>query len=77
MLIRYSVENFLSFNQRVVFSMIPGRGSLKNEHRSTPVEGEQNPSLMLRHSEYLLLFVKFDGIRLFRIIPCCITSTAD
>lgn len=39
MLIRYSVENFLSFNQRVVFSMIPGRGSLKNEHRSTPVEG--------------------------------------
>lgn len=39
MLIRYSVENFLSFNQRAQFSMIPGKGSLKANHRSPAVGG--------------------------------------
>ena len=37
MLLRYTIENFLSFNGRAVFSMIPGKGSLKKEHRSTPI----------------------------------------
>ena len=37
MLLRYTVENFLSFNKRAVFSMIPGKGSLKKEHRSRPI----------------------------------------
>jgi len=41
MLIRYSVENFLSFNQRTEFSMIPGKGSLKANHRSPVVNGVQ------------------------------------
>lgn len=41
MLIRYSVENFLSFNERVEFSLIPGKGSLKNGHRSPAVGGVQ------------------------------------
>lgn len=41
MLIRYSIENFLSFNQRAEFSMIPGRGSLKANHRSSAVNGVQ------------------------------------
>ena len=37
MLIRYSVENFLSFDQRTEFSMIPGKGSLKKEHKAPAV----------------------------------------
>ena len=41
MLIRYSVENFLSFNQRTEFSMIPGKGSLKASHRSPAINGVQ------------------------------------
>jgi len=32
-LIRYSVENFLCFNSRSEFSMIPGRGSLLGHHK--------------------------------------------
>lgn len=39
MLIRYSVENFLSFRDRVSFSMIPGKGSLKPNHRNKSVKG--------------------------------------
>jgi len=39
MLIRYSVENFLSFNQRTEFSMIPGKGSLKKEHKAPAING--------------------------------------
>ena len=39
MLIRYSVENFLSFRQRVEMSMIPGKGTLKKHHLSEPVNG--------------------------------------
>ncbi len=32
MLIRFSVENFLSFKERVIFSMFPSRGTLKKNH---------------------------------------------
>jgi len=39
MLIRISVENFLSFKDRVVFSMIPGSGTLKPNHKSEKVKG--------------------------------------
>lgn len=39
MLIRYSVENFLSFNDRTSFSMIAGKGTLKQEHKSDPING--------------------------------------
>jgi AAA15 family ATPase/GTPase len=39
MLIRFSVENFLSFKDRTVFSMIPGKGTLKKIHKSKPVKG--------------------------------------
>lgn len=37
MLIRFSVENFLSISDRQIFSMIPGRGTLKATHKSVPV----------------------------------------
>jgi AAA15 family ATPase/GTPase len=39
MLIRFTVENFLSFGDRQRFSMIPGKGTLKSHHKSTPVKG--------------------------------------
>jgi AAA15 family ATPase/GTPase len=39
MLIRFTIENFLSFREKQVFSMIPGKGSLKSHHKSTPVKG--------------------------------------
>lgn len=39
MLIRFTIENFLSFREKQVFSMIPGKGSLKSQHKSTPVKG--------------------------------------
>ncbi len=39
MLVRFSVENFLSFNERVTFSMIPGKGTLKKDHKTVPVNG--------------------------------------
>lgn len=39
MLIRFSIENFLSFKDRVVFSMIPGKGTLKNSHKTNPIKG--------------------------------------
>lgn len=39
MLIRFSVENFLSFKDRVVFSMIPGSGTLKPNHKSEKIKG--------------------------------------
>lgn len=39
MLIRYSVENFLSFNSKTSFSMIAGKGTLKQEHKNSPVNG--------------------------------------
>ena len=39
MLIRFSVENFLSFKSREVFSLIPGRGTLKSHHKSKTIKG--------------------------------------
>lgn len=39
MLIRFTIENFLSFREKQVFSMIPGKGSLKAHHKSTPIKG--------------------------------------
>lgn len=39
MLIRFTVENFLSFRDRVSFSMIPGKGTLKPNHKAKPVRG--------------------------------------
>lgn len=39
MLIRFSVENFLSFKERAVFSMLPGKGTLKKEHKADAVKG--------------------------------------
>lgn len=39
MLIRFTVENFLSFNDRQKFSMIPGKGTLKSEHKTSKVKG--------------------------------------
>lgn len=39
MLIRFTVENFLSFRDKIVFSLIPGRGMLKPQHKSKPIKG--------------------------------------
>lgn len=39
MLIRFTIENFLSFREKQVFSMIPGKGSLKSHHKSTQIKG--------------------------------------
>ncbi|MCH7415717.1 ATP-binding protein [Belliella sp. R4-6] len=39
MLIRFTIENFLSFREKQVFSMIPGKGSLKSHHKSTSAKG--------------------------------------
>lgn len=39
MLIRFTIENFLSFREKQIFSMISGKGSLKSHHKSTPIKG--------------------------------------
>lgn len=39
MLIRFTIENFLSFKDRVVFSMIPGKGTLKPNHKTKTIKG--------------------------------------
>jgi len=39
MLIRFTIENFLSFKEKQVFSMLPGKGTLKSHHKSAPVQG--------------------------------------
>lgn len=39
MLIRFSVENFSSFSDRQVFSLLPGKGTLKSEHKTKKVKG--------------------------------------
>lgn len=39
MLIRFTIENFLSFRDRQIFSLIPGKGTLKAQHKSKPVKG--------------------------------------
>ena len=45
MLIKFSVENFSSFNDRQNFSLLPGKGVLKGEHKTKKLKG----SLSLRH----------------------------
>ena len=39
MLIRFNIENFLSFKGREIFSLIPGKGSLKSHHKTKPIKG--------------------------------------
>jgi len=39
MLIRFTVENFLSFKGKQTFSMIPGKGSLKSHHKTAEIKG--------------------------------------
>lgn len=39
MLIRFSIENFLSFSHRQHFSLLPGKGTLKSEHKTKRVKG--------------------------------------
>lgn len=39
MLIRFTVENFLSFKDRTTFSMLPSKGTLKGEHKTSAVKG--------------------------------------
>ncbi|MGE0076319.1 MAG: ATP/GTP-binding protein [Bacteroidales bacterium] len=39
MLIRFTVENFLSFKDRQAFSLLPGKGTLKHQHKSKQVKG--------------------------------------
>lgn len=40
MLQQFTVENFLSFRDRQSFSLVPGKGSLKKEHRIEPIKGQ-------------------------------------
>lgn len=39
MLIRFTVENYMSFKQKQVFSMLPGKGTLKPHHKSNAIKG--------------------------------------
>lgn len=39
MLIRFTIENYLSFREKQSFSLIPGKGTLKSHHKSSPVKG--------------------------------------
>jgi len=39
MLIRFTIENFLSFKEKQVFSMLPGKGTLKSNHKSKKIKG--------------------------------------
>jgi hypothetical protein len=39
MLIRFQIENFLSFREKQSFSLIPGKGTLKAHHKSEKVKG--------------------------------------
>jgi AAA15 family ATPase/GTPase len=39
MLIRFTVQNFLSFRDKEVFSLIPGKGTSKPQHKTQPVNG--------------------------------------
>jgi AAA15 family ATPase/GTPase len=39
MLIRFTLENFLSFKDRTIFSMIPGKGTLKQNHKTKTLKG--------------------------------------
>ncbi|WP_068471884.1 AAA family ATPase [Saccharicrinis aurantiacus] len=39
MLIRYSVENFMSFKDRETLTLIPGKGTLKSSHKNSAIKG--------------------------------------
>lgn len=39
MLIRFTIENFLSFREKQTFSLIPGKGTLKANHKTKPIKG--------------------------------------
>ncbi len=39
MLIKFSVENFSSFDERQFFSLLPGKGTLKENHKTKKVKG--------------------------------------
>ena len=39
MLIRFTIENFSSFSERQTISFLPGKGTLKAEHKAKPVKG--------------------------------------
>ena len=39
MLVRFTLENFLSFKDRTIFSMIPGKGTLKQNHKTKSLKG--------------------------------------
>lgn len=40
MLQQFTIENFLSFKNKEVFNLLPGKGSRKKEHRVEPVKGQ-------------------------------------
>lgn len=39
MLIRFTIENFLSFREKQTFSLIPGKGTLKANHKTKSIKG--------------------------------------
>lgn len=39
MIIKFSVENFSSFNERQNFTLLPGKGTLKGEHKTKKIKG--------------------------------------
>ena len=39
MLIRFTIENFLSFKEKQTFSLIPGKGTLKANHKTKSIKG--------------------------------------
>ena len=39
MLVRFTIENFLSFKDKQIFSLLPGKGTLKPQHKSKSVKG--------------------------------------
>ena len=40
MLQQFIVENFLSFRNREIFSLLPNKGTLKKEHKTEPIKGQ-------------------------------------
>lgn len=40
MLQKFTVENFLSFKNKEVFSLLPSKGTLKKEHKVEPIKGQ-------------------------------------
>jgi AAA15 family ATPase/GTPase len=39
MLIRFNIENFLSFKEKQSFSLLPGKSTLKANHKTKPIKG--------------------------------------